>query len=1028
MKQRMLSKTLSLTLAAQMAFSPLAVAVDPPAATQREEGGVSNKQQKSWTETFAQVMQGTAMLGNQAIQMMQQRYSMIAAQNQMNALTQQMNPSNCGGQGGAPVQCVSEVFPQCNILNTRPNLVEPAACKQGADPNDPNASGVILGYYNHFAQMENVYKNFNLETNATSNTGLGCLNAQADQLARSLKKREEEIDNLINKMQKVQDKFKADAEKDRNKIEDAMALLDGDSFKGRKAGLDQNSVKFGSQFDDKACKSVFDSVKLDAEGKSKGLKGIEALLAKTANDKKDGGFSAMEFDGTKAKSIESDIRRMADLAGKEIEIKGTDSLTNGFKGLPSAFGLDKSPAFTAALLEQTKMADLDKTTILNEVEAFADANAKSLTEVLQNNKADFDFAVQNWERSTKNECLTNYGNMQDLISGNLKVIDPNGSKTSNRFGDNAYRTFIKTTLARTDISIEKKMELIAAQEGQDGNNRYIVDTQASAAVDGTTIKASTKMSPAKFIQVHVENCKQKFENNVNSKGFSGREVVNKMIASRNKMMNFQKNLAGKVKNSVVDKMLNCSDSSVANASGIATCSPNDLSSSSANFCVKRANACATNMRQCLDKAQKKVAEVTKKRDEAVGQYKANVKKNQDDLLKMYGMVEQITAIDGLNIAASLKQSLTLPTDKLKFYVNPEDRKFIKGLEGMEVEDPDQYFALMKENLGSLKAQIKKQNLAVMNGDKESGLGNANSTAQQGVYGHIANIKKNMDNIMGDLAGFKEMCQAAFQNYMQGRQKVAEEIKKKNEKTAEFCGRVYEMNTMPGCENADVFDDVITAAREAGGGQSGEVSNATAWRKFCKSRGDTNTDSMTSAKYFSLFKSSVDDECTKFSADDPKRPSSCTPLANFKKNCQVSDGGLTEAGLALVPEDKYSACYDSGVPAPDNEYTEGTKKVSCNGVFKRKTGCDLNGLQAQLDLLRNNAAKELASAKASSGGNDIATEFSKFKESRNMGENRNSMCSAADNSGNSVGKTLFDTLGNVMNAAMPGPMPTNVLGQ
>jgi hypothetical protein len=338
---------------------------------------------------------------------------------------------------------------------------------------------------------------------------------------------------------------------------------------------------------------------------------------------------------------------------------------------------------------------------------------------------------------------------------------------------------------------------------------------------------------------------------------------------------------------------------------------------------------------------------------------------------------------------------------------------------------------MKGNLGALKEQIKKQNLAVMNGDKESGLANANSTAQQGVYGHINNIKKNMDNIMGNLAGFKEMCQAAFQNYMQGRKQIADQMAKKNEKTAEFCGRVAEMNTMPGCENADVFDSVISAAREAGGGQSGEVANATAWRSFCKSRGDSNTDSVTAA----IYRSRNNNTSVLTACKEKPEVSSCTAVINFDKYCNVTDSTLKEPGLAKIIEagntDFKDKCLtqDGTVKSGTTKYTPpGGQESTCIQVAKDSTKCDFNDLQASYNKVADAAAKELTTIKATSGSQNITAQFDQFRESRNMGENKNSMCSAFDNSGNSVGKTVLDTFSNVMKAAVPGQTPSTVLGQ
>ena len=981
MKQRRFNRSIALLVATQMALSPLALAnpTTPPAAA-----GQTKAAEKHWTENAAAIMQGVNMVGSSILNSMQQGLAAQEAQNKMRALTSQMNPSNCG-QGGQQKQCVSEIFPECNILNTRPNFVEPADCTNGIDPTDPASSakaGAVMGYYNHYSQVENIYKNFNLETNATSNTGIGCLNARADQLARSLKKREDEIDNLINKMQKTQDEFKKKTEADRAKIEDAMALLEGEGFRGAKRNgkgiLDQNSVDFSKTFNDPACAAVMTAEQFKTMGSKSGLKGLEAELLKIVS-KKDGGFNAQEFDSTTAQSLEKDIRKMADLTAKEIEVGNAASfIANGIKGLPSAFGLSDSAAFKSALLEQQKEAQLKDIEISQEVNAITEGRSAGLVDTLKNDRADFEFALNNWERTEKDECLRNQSNISALLSNSLKIVDPSASGSAKKFADNAYRTFIQNTLARTDISIEKKMAMIAEEEGKGGNSRYLVNTQASATVDGEVVKASTRLSPARFVQLHVDNCKKQFESNANGKGFSGRQVVEKLRESRNKYNAFQKTLAGKVKNSVVDRLLNCADSTQANAKGVGTCSSKDLATSSGNFCVKRANACATNMRQCFAKAEKQVKDVVAKRDQAVGQYRANLAKNEEDLKKMYAMVEQITAVDGLNIAASLKQGLVLPTEKLKFHIDQDDVKLVRGLESMEIKDPDQYFDLMKNNLLSLKAQVAKQNRAVLNGDRESGLANQNSIAQQGVYGHIQNIKQNMDNIMGEIQNYKQQCQSAFQAFAQGmrqsRQAAMAAQQKQQQEQAEYCNRVSTMTSAPTCDNADQFDDILAAAAQKGDSKTAQ--NIGSFKKFCRESGaDANQDVMNVRQFVRRAKSGT---LLTFCEDSKNKSSSaCKDYVHYVAMCE---GSLTES--------------------------------------QRKDYQEKNQVKGSIACTKS--IDQYEKAVVAHHQDDFApTEEEIAAMHTSLGENRSAMCASYNTSDNAILKAVMDTAGTVGQAMGAG---------
>lgn len=989
MYQNRFTRFLSVVIAVQMAVPPVVYA-------QATRTNTPVQDQRGGMETAAAILQGTSTIFSNITQAMQQQAAMLAAQNQANALKAEMNPQNCGSVS-QPVACVSEIFPQCQILNTFPNLVEPSECTDGVDGSSPNAAaqaGVAAGYYAHFSLMENEYKLKGLESNNTSNVGIGCLNAKADELQRKLKLREDEIDNLINKMQKEQDAFKAQAEKERNTIDETMALLEGSNYKSdrSKAVLEQNSVKFENAFkNNAACAAVMDNEGFKSNGGRAGFKGIEAELSKIANKKETSGssFSAMEFNNNTAERIEADVKKMASLAAREITSKGDSVLTQGFRGLPSAYGLATSPAFTAALLEQTKAAELDKADILKQTEGVVDGQSQNLLSELENDSVDFEFVLNSWERDQKNKCLEGASNIASIMGDKLDIIDPNGSKEANRFSDNAYRTFIKSTLGRDDISIEKKMELIAAEEGRNGNNRFIVDTQTSATAGDTTIKASKKSSPANFIKLHVDNCKQKFEQNTNSKGVTNRQLLTQMRKVRSNMMTYRKTLAGNVQKALVNRIMNCQDSGTANATGIATCSSRDLSTASASFCVKRANACATNMRQCLTAAENEVKKVTTVRDTAVAQYKGNMARHEENLRKMYLLTENITSLDGLNIAASLKQGLVLPTN-LKFHIDQDKRKFVKGLEAMEVQDPDEYFNLMKTNLVELKKEVAKQNRLVMRGSPDAPQG-----AQQGVMGHIANIKKNMENVIQNLSSYKSTCQQAYQAYNRGVQQAQQEAAAANAKRQEELGRVcnrfnaLRQSPVPGCGSVSDLSDEIQEIGTFPGGQG--VGQLQAYGQLCQRYNSTQEDAVSFNTIASAAGSSdVNAICTRYRTDDARVESACSAYT-------ACNDAIRELHREQCPETKPSdPSYNRRTCQRDRtaehiEDTPSCSEYSTTAKMQEKLALVL-GSNPEFQNSRQAAFQQ---ALQDNGVNEL-------------GEISIPACAAFDNSGaNAIGKALQD---------------------
>jgi hypothetical protein len=371
------------------------------------------------------------------------------------------------------------------------------------------------------------------------------------------------------------------------------------------------------------------------------------------------------------------------------------------------------------------------------------------------------------------------------------------------------------------------------------------------------------------------------------------------------------------------------------------------------------------MRQCFAKAEKQVVDTVKKRDEAVGQYKANLTKNEEDLKKLYAMVEQITSVDGLNIAATLKQGLVLPTENLKFHIDQDDVKYVSGLASMEIKDPDQFFDLMKKNLLSLKAQIAKQNRAVMNGDNQSGLANQDSVAQRGVYGHIRNIKENIEKVLSEVAEYKQMCEGAFQAFVQGqRAQRAEAIAQQNARQseqAEYCNRYNAIASSPICPNATEFDDLIAASAKLG--DSNARLSLGAFKQHCQNIGaDGNQDVMTSNKFKKKFKKSPEDFC----AD--KKSRACATL-------------LREIAIANKSDE-----------------TDPVKRAST------------------LELI----AKAEEAVILHHGDEALEDDDSNiFAENSQLGENRSALCSSYNNSGNPITKALMETAGTVGQALGAG---------
>lgn len=817
MKAGLIQKTLAMSVALQMAISPLAMAQSMMPSFTGDPTDLSGSSQLAPSPLGPQ--NTTPIGGNVGIALQTFKYvaDQLAAQQaqqasvrQQQMLFAQLNPSMCGN-----LPCHDTIFPNCNVLNTKPNIVEPLMCTQGIDMNDSGAAikaGEALGYYNHFAQMENIYDNFSKDANQASNYGLTCLNGSKQALQRALDKRVSDITDLINRLEKQNALYKQQADVDRKKVEESMALLNGKSFKPRgEAILDQMSVKFADQFNDPACLSVRNSDELNGKGSDGGLNAIQAMLSQDANAKVTGkgGFSAMEFNSQISASVVADITKVAERLGKDIASRGPGALS---ESPSSTYGISSSPAFADVLADEKNEVDRVQGEVSTSLEGY-DVPA-SFNQDLFKDGTGFTTKLVQYERDQKNACLKDQVPFQELNRGSLHILN-GSSKFANRNRDNEFTNFLMDTLKNNSLSAEAKQKMLedfVSKRNKTSNvGQYTLDITKSATIGDTTYNPGQSVTPLQLVQKLVELCQNKFDND-NSTGHTGRETLNQLNNARNKYVAFRSSLGDNVRKDIYNKLVNCDGGG--QASGVASCSANDLSTAGPNFCVKRATTCANNMRNCLAKAETKIKTETAKRDASVWKYKTAMQAHKQSLLNMYSAVEQITSLDGLNIAASLKQGMTLPTN-LQFDFKESDRRasFLPGLENLEMEDPDAYFNLMKKNLLALQKEVTKQNEKVMNGD-------GSDSDSGGVNGHIAKVMKNLTEAKAMLTSLKPQCLNAYTSFVSARnnaraqalQQQQQLMQKNQEDQMEYCADYNTLMASPTCGNVD--DLGTTALRSA----------------------------------------------------------------------------------------------------------------------------------------------------------------------------------------------------------------------
>ncbi len=791
MKPSRFTQTFTLLTAFQLALAPVASADTSLAST---------------------ILNMGAQLAAQA-QMSQ--YGMMCQQ-----AVQSMDVRPCGpGQ-----HCASQVFPECRVLQTLPNIVVHESCTGDFDMSNPMEAAARAQCAHQMATqfdlMNNAYEVMSVEDNQGSNEGIGCLTRSAAALERALLNREQQIDNLINQLKSATDAFKRAAAADRQQVEMAQALLKGPNNATSRQALAQQNVQFANLFADAGCRMVMNANDFNNKGNAGngngGLEAIQTELSNRANAKAPGAgnFSAAEWNSGTASAVEKDVRNLAQRMANQTRSGGPQALTSlNSSGSTYGFNREREPLAsvlgTFASETETSLAEFrNKVDDLGAVESGRPAPPN-----LFGNPRTFASELANWERSYKNACLSGQPNIRAL-GGDLRIINQNATIDA----DSAYVTFIRDTLANNGLSIEEKLRRIREFESTGSNSNYVVDTQRSATVGNTSVKASTRMTPAAFIQLHVQNCQQQFESNANSQGVTPASLSSQLKSIHSQYQAFTSSLGTNLANRIINQVIDCADNRTANAQGVATCSSQDLSTGSANFCVKRATSCANGMNGCFAKAQTLVQTETQKRNQAAQRYNASVENHKRNLMAMYRNAQQHFAIQGVAISQTLQQGLVLPTDvKFDYAEGERARAFLDGLQDMSMEDPDKFFDLVvKKNLDELKEQLRAQRIAVMTGNRP---GERNSGEQSGasggVNGHIRQIRENVRLAQQRIREAQQTCTNNISNYNQAYGAYRQMMQERMEAQQRACAAQQAISHNPSCDIADLAESSFQSAAEAG---------------------------------------------------------------------------------------------------------------------------------------------------------------------------------------------------------------------
>lgn len=667
---------------------------------------------------------------------MQQQQSMMRAQQMRQALgVKPVDPSQ-----------VPPIISQngCMVLQARTEQVSnDMSCK---GPFDYNAfmSGQYDALFSVAESNVNDLQNFLVSGHERDTTqGVGCYDKARKNLSQQLNGRLEMLEQMKESIEARVQAFKKLSENDVRDIKKGDALLNGSNAGDKETQAAMKDFKWEDKFNDPQCKSLAQA-QFNQTGSAGGFRGIEAAL-----DKNKESMNAESF-FTKKNQFEKEIRNIAKEAAKQA--RREDAIPDAAKAL-SGIRTREVPTSSPALVQSfniiakrasNKRQDMQKD--LNKVLG-GEEELIGLSKTVASDSVDIDAAIHEWEKDQKNACINSYFKREfDSIEGFVsKIKDPNISDKANKEADNSFKNYLRDTLARNDLTVEKKMELIAKEQNSSNNSRFGMMSGRSFKVDGKQVGASTRLLPQQMVSIFGQECIAAFNQDPRKGGSSAGEMVKALKNYAVEHKRAKAEFANNLETEIINGMINCPDQQAV-GSAVNSCGPDQVNINKPGFCVRTANSCAANAMSCLDKA-KKIVETTKKEQQAIAKrYKANMDKLKADLIAEFKSVKASFEASSRQIDGLFKFGTTFNKDEKPLDSSLELNFTTKELEAgidpsLAIEDPEKYKAKIVKNIDSLKRQVAGHNQQIL----------------QGYDDEVNKYKQNYEKQLNDWSGIAQQC-------------------------------------------------------------------------------------------------------------------------------------------------------------------------------------------------------------------------------------------------------------------------------
>jgi hypothetical protein len=695
-------------------------------------------------------------------------------QNQMN-MQQQVELAALQQVKLAPV--ADKMFPACQMLPVISASID-KYCKNQSDP-------MVIDQYLKVATFNaSEYEKFLATGQEGRNQGIQCLTEEKKKFNALLDRRELILQNMIANLETENNAAKSDLEKNKNLIKEYKGILDG----GDGLALSAKSKDFTSVLADPACKSVLKPEDLTSGKSNLGLRTLKA------NVESQGLNSAASFMKSKS-NIETEIKAQATAASNFFTKQGIHQLgdVNSLQ-LPNltALGGDNAikESLKPSLIEYHKKFEELKDKMANE--AGINFPKKFSKETIKSQLAR---DIENKKKNDMLDCALE-GDIKSVLSSvEQRAAGVDKSSMTVR----SFKKKIDPILKNKDnLSIDQLIEQISNVEkgfAQDKDRGLTVRYDSTYSAE---VGKDYPWFPSELLQRIKQSCNNRFKTLTDSStGMTKEQSYTKAYALVDEYDKIDAKAAQDFSKAITDRMLDCKGINVSQTPE--TCnSKGILETKSANFCMKAATECSTNILACHDKVNAAVKQVQGKMQAQADVYNAKVDARIKALkVGLTNIKQQFIAMGSQLKALYPTSEFEFPEKAGTFDIKMPNPEMDKDLE-VALSSTDSFDEVI-ENLKAVQEKVKKQKASV-----------------------IAEVDKRIDKFNGQLENQKSKWEELVSRCEGLQKSIAEQMQKANDEKAKadternkdlsnFCYQARKARYSPGCD--EMAEDLASSTEK-----------------------------------------------------------------------------------------------------------------------------------------------------------------------------------------------------------------------